>query len=147
MAGEGNRPCPPSTDFARLVYQPTQQLSRNDNPLDFARSFTDFADLSVPHHPFNGVLGGISVSAVELDRLGGSAHAELGRVQLSHCRFLLKGVAVLLEPGGMVDELLGRLDLGRHVGEGKMDTLEAVNRPAEMFARASIAEAFLQPTF
>ena len=48
----------------RLVYQSSQHLSRNDNSLDFAGSFTDFTDFGVPHHALDRIFGRIAVSTV-----------------------------------------------------------------------------------
>src|SRR5438876_1137037 len=53
-------------------------------------------------------------------------------------------MAMLLEPGCVVDELLGGFDLGCHVGEGEVDALEARDRPAELLARGGIRQALLQ---
>src|SRR5256885_355315 len=81
---------------------------------------------------------------MKLDGLGRRAHAELGSEELGHGRFLLEWMAMLLEPGGVVDELLGGFDLGRHVREGEMHALEARDRPAELLPRGRIGQALVE---
>ena len=46
----------------------------------------------------------------------------------------------------MIHEVLGRLDFGRHVGEGEVDALEAGDRLAELPPGRGVAEALLQCT-
>src|SRR6266516_8103532 len=115
------------------IYETTQELPGDHHALNFARPLADFADLGVAHHALDWVFGRVPVPAVELDSLGRRAHAQLGGVELGYRRFLLERVAVLLHPGGMIDELLGGFDFGGHVGEGEVDALEARDGPAELF--------------
>src|SRR6266576_5735773 len=139
-----DRPRPPSPALARLIDQAAEQLPRNHDALNLARSLADLADLGVPHHALDRVLGGVAVPAMQLHGLGRGAHAQLGRIELGHRRFLLKRVALLLEPGGVVDELFRGLDLGRHVGEREMHALEARDRPAELLAGGRIRQTLVQ---
>ena len=61
---------------------------------------------------------------MQLDRLGRGAHGEFGCEELGHGGLCLVRLAILLEPRCVIQEVLGRLDLGLHVGEGEMHALE-----------------------
>src|SRR3989449_8983438 len=130
-----------------LVDQIPQQRPRNHDPLDLARALADFADLGIPHHPLDRVLGRVAIAAVQLDGLGRGTHAQLGGVQLRHRGLALEGVTRLFEPRGVVDQVLGRLDFRRHVGEREMDSLEARDCLAELLPRRRVLQALLQRAF
>src|SRR5438445_12109116 len=53
-------------------------------------------------------------------------------------------MTLLLQPGRMVDRLLGCFDLRGHVGEGEMHALEARHRSAELLPRGRVGHALLQ---
>src|SRR5919109_3584832 len=68
------------------VHHLAQDLARDDQALDLAGALADLADLRVPHHPLDRVLGGVSVAAEDLYRLGRSSHGQLRAIQLGHGR-------------------------------------------------------------
>ena len=119
-------------------------MSRDYDALNLAGALTDLADLRVPHHPLHRVVRGVAVAAVQLDGLGRGAHRQLGRVQLRHRRLALERLAVLLEPGGVVHQVLRGLDLRGHVREREMHALKARDRAAELLAGPGVAQALLE---
>lgn len=62
---------------ASAVYHFAEDVAGNDQPLNFTGSLADFADLGVPHHPLDRVVGGVPVSAKNLNGLSGGPHREL----------------------------------------------------------------------
>ncbi len=81
---------------------------------------------------------------MQLDGLGGGAHAQLGSEELGHSRFLLERRLALFEPGGMIHELLGGFDFCGHVCEGEVHALEARDRPAELLPGGRVRQTFLE---
>src|SRR4029078_7559113 len=128
---------------AASVADLAQDLPRDHDPLDLAGPLADLADLGVAHHPLHRIFGGIPVAAEDLDRLGGAPHRQFGAEELGPRRLLLEGAAVLLEPGGMVQEVGAGLDLGVHVGELEAHPLEAADRPAELLALAGVPDGLV----
>src|SRR5690606_40506834 len=53
----------------RAAVQLPQERSRDHQPLNLTGSFSDLADLRVPHHPLDRVLLHVAVPAVDLHRL------------------------------------------------------------------------------
>src|SRR3954447_366485 len=129
-----------SSGASRSVVQLPQNLPRDHDPLDLAGPLTDLADLGVAHHPLHRILVGVAVAAEDLHRLGGGPHGQLGAEELGHRRLLLERPAVLLEPGGMVEQVGPGLDLRRHIGQLEADPLEAADRPAELLALPGVAQ-------
>src|SRR5437764_3522464 len=79
----------------------------------------------------DAVLLHVAGAAVDLDALVGDLDGHPRGVQLGH-RDLAHGVLAVLEaPRGRVDELAGRLDLRRHLGELVADHLELADLAAE----------------
>src|SRR5918996_2305768 len=124
----------------RLVDHFAQNLPRDDDPLDLAGAFADLADLGVAHHALDRVLGGVAVASEDLHRLGGGSHGQLGTVELGHRRLLLERLAVLLEPGGMIEQMGAGLDLHRHVGQLEAHRLEAADEAPELLPHAGVPQ-------
>jgi len=53
------------------------QVPTDHDPLNLTRAFPDLTNLGVSHHPFHGVVLGITHPPEELDGLGRGPHAEL----------------------------------------------------------------------
>src|SRR5262245_47404731 len=126
-----------------LIHYFAQDLARDDQPLDLAGALTDLTDLGVPHHSLDRVLGGVAVASEDLHRLRRRPHGELGAEQLGHGRLFLERLAVLLEPGGVVEEMSARLDLQRHVRQLEAHALEAPDVATELLPDPGVAERLL----
>src|SRR6478672_9988759 len=129
------------TDDRPSIHQLSQDLSADDNPLDLAGSFPNFAHLGVPHHALDRILRRIAVAAEDLYRLSSGAHGQFGAVQLGHSGFFLERPAILLEPCRMIQKMSTRLDLERHVCQLKAHALEAADCPAELLAHTSVSKS------
>jgi hypothetical protein len=68
---------------------------------------------------------------VDLDRVRADALGHLGGEQLRHRRFLQAGLAGVLQPRGVQDQLPRRLELRRHVGQAELHGLVLEDRLAE----------------
>src|SRR6185437_6518902 len=117
-----------------------QQVAGDDDPLDFGRSLTDFADLGVAHHAFHRIFLRISVATVDLDGFRGRTHRHFRAEELCHRRFLRERVPVLREPRRMIDEVTPRLELRCDVGKLELDALELRDRLAELLARGRVLQ-------
>src|SRR3954447_18296560 len=74
--------------------------------LDLVRALVDLGDLRVAHHPLDGVLVDVAVSAKHLDGLDGHAHRVVGRDELGHRRVLGElGVAAIGQRARLVEQL------------------------------------------
>src|SRR5262245_23064782 len=82
---------PAGSDLREIL----EQMPRNHDPLDLARSLSDLADLRVAHHALDRKVPGVAVTTVELHRGDGRAHGQLGAEELGHRRFLRERVLVL----------------------------------------------------
>src|SRR5687767_4047701 len=102
-----------------------QELSRDDQALDFAGALADGAQLDVTEEFLGRVVFDESVPAVNLHRLFGGPDGNLARVQLGHGR-LAPGAhdALVLEPGGPIGEQPCGLNAGGHVGQLPLDGLK-----------------------
>src|SRR4029079_13688270 len=91
-----------------------------------------------------------SVSPVYRARVFLDAVGELSGVELRHRRLERERAALVLQPGGPVDELTAGLDLDRHVGELEGDRLEAPDRlpelrPLARVGRGEVVRALGEP--
>src|SRR4029079_11461332 len=64
----------PLVSRGRRSSVPPGERPGDDEPLDLLRSFVELGDLRVAHHPLDGELVDIAVSAEDLDRVRGDAH-------------------------------------------------------------------------
>ncbi len=105
--------------------------------LDLVRAFVDLGDLGVAHHPLDGVLADVAVAAEHLDRVGGDPHRRVAGEQLGHRGFArdTRG-ALILGPGGAIDQQRRSVDLHRHVGDVALHHLQIAKRRAEQIAAA-----------
>src|SRR5262249_28823808 len=122
-----------STASERLLAQ-AEDRAGDDEPLDLARPLVDLGDLCVAVVPLHRELLRVPVAAEDLDGLRGLAPRHLRRVQLRLGALLRVGPALLLQPGGAVDEQARGVDLGRHVGELPLDRLEVRDALPELLA-------------
>ena len=66
----------PKTTGVRSGQQSLEEMSGNHDALDFAGPFPDLADLGVAHVALDGVVLGVTVTAVDLDGLDGRPHGQ-----------------------------------------------------------------------
>src|SRR5713101_5732932 len=109
-----------------------QHRARDDVPLDLAGPVPDSLDPRVAPEPLDREVAHQAHAAEDLHRLVGDPAEHLRSVQLGHRGVGVAHPALVEPPGGAEREELGGLDLGRHVGEGEADALEAPDRLAEL---------------
>src|SRR5207249_9375101 len=115
-----------------------EDLSRDHEPLDLARSLADLRELRVAEISLDLVLLDVAVAAVDLDPGVRDSRRDLRREELR----LGGGQAVLatlvLQPCGTPDELAGGLDLGRHVRDHERHALERPDLAAELLTLTGV---------
>src|SRR5688572_30088846 len=121
----GSRASSRSESVASISGLLPQELTRDDQALDFAGALADGAQLDVTEEFLGRVVFDESVPAVNLHRLFGGPDGNLARVQLGHGR-LAPGAhdALVLEPGGPIGEQPCGLNAGGHVGQLPLDGLK-----------------------
>src|SRR5687767_3657134 len=124
-----------------------QEVARNDETLDLTRSLSDLADLRVAEHALDGILLGIPVAAVDLDRLDRGPHGQLRTEQLRHRGRLAERLTTLCEPGRMVDEMLPCLDFRGHVTQLELQSLKLGDRLAELLPLRRILQRLFKGAF
>src|SRR3990172_1579873 len=133
---------PPHLLFRRSARP--QELPRDHEPLDLARSLADLRELRVPEHPLDRVVRDVAVPAVNLDRLVRYEGGHLARVQLRHGGLLLEREATVLAPRGVPDERPRRVDPHRHVRDHELDRLVVRDRLAELDAILRVRDGGLE---
>src|SRR5262249_42780480 len=108
------------------------EVAGDDHALHLVRALADLEDLLVAVEPRDRELVHEAVAAVDLERCVHGAVREQAGVELRLRRRQRERLSRVLEPGGAVDELPARVDLGRHVGQLELDRLEARDRPPEL---------------
>src|ERR1700740_3197999 len=131
MARPRARYLPATTSNARSL---TQQLPRNDHPLDLAGAFADRAELDVAVVFLRGEVLDEAVAPEDLHAALRRAHRDLGGIQLRHRRRLRDALAGVFDHGGAVAEEPRGVNLGCHVSEHELDGLEVRDRPPEGLA-------------
>src|SRR6266581_5228316 len=90
-----------SHSFCRILRKwlsAAEELPGDDDPLDFARSLADFSELRVSQHPLHGIVGNVSVAAMDLDRFVRHERGHLARVQFRHSGLFLERKPSVLKP-------------------------------------------------
>src|SRR5216683_3232368 len=119
--------------------------SRDDEPLDLARTFEERVDLGVAVPLLDREVPDVAVAAADLDRLLGDLDRDLARLQLRHRALcLLELATVATFPQRPPDERPGGLDLGCHVGEHERDRFVLDQRPAELLAFLGVLQRELE---
>src|SRR5689334_20709132 len=121
-----------------------EHRARDDVPLDLAGAVPDPLDPRVAPEPLDRELAHQAHAAVNLHRLVGDPAERLRGVELGHRGVGVAHPAPVQPPGGAEGQELGRLDLGRHVGEAEADALEPPDRLSELLAARRPSGAQLQ---
>src|SRR5688572_12582109 len=129
-----------STLSTRSLNNVAQNVPRDDDALDLARALADLTHLGIAHHAFDRVIGGIAVPAKDLNRLRGRAHGELRAEELGHGRLLLERLSLLLEPGGVIQEVRAGFDLQRHVRQLEVHALETADVLPELLPVSGVCK-------
>src|SRR5450759_4860545 len=95
--------------------------------LDVVGPFTDGEDLRVAVEAAHRVLLDVPVATVDLDCLLGRSHGQPAGLELGLGGGESERLALVLEPGRLVGEQAGGLDLGGQIGELGLDGLEPVS--------------------
>src|SRR5829696_10280434 len=126
------------------------ETAGDDEPLDLVRALPDLQHLLIAVEPRDRVLVHEPVPPVDLERGVHDPVRQLARVELCNSRRLRERAPFLLQPCGLVDEVPGRLDLRRHVGELELDRLELADGLSELLPlprirRRQVERALGQP--
>ena len=113
-------------------------------PLHLAGAVPDPLDPGVAPEPLDRQVAHQAHAAVDLDGSVGDASEHLRRVELGHRGVGVGHPALGQLPRGLQREQLGRLDLGRHVGQREADALEPADRLPELLAARRPLRAQLQ---
>src|SRR5215813_851783 len=119
-------------------------LPRDDRALDLAGSLADLAELRVSKVALDRELAGISVAAVDLNRLVARAHRGFGGEELGHRRLLTEGSARICHARRAMDQQPRCIDLHLHVRQHPSDRLELGNRMSEGAPLLRVGGRFLQ---
>src|SRR6266849_490912 len=109
-----------------------QHRARDDVPLDLAGPVPDSLDPRVAPEPLDREVAHQARAAEDLYRPVGDPAEHLRGVELGHRGIGVAHPALGQPPGGAEGQQLGRLQLGRHVGEAEADALESPDRLAEL---------------
>ena len=90
--------------------------------------------------PFSRVILAVSVASEYLYTFHRGPHGHVGGVHLCHRRFLFEVIAVILQPGGLEQEHLRRVQLGCHIGKFPLDCLKRCDRLSELHSFLCIRE-------
>ena len=115
--------------------------------LDLAGAFPDALDARVAPDALQRQVVHQPHAAVDLDRLVGDEGQHLGGLQLGHRHVLVGDRALVVFPGGLHDQQVGGLQLGRHVGELERDALELADLLAELLALRGIFDGVAERAF
>ena len=114
-----------------LLLGAAQQLAGDDEALDVAGAFVDLHPFGVAQVALDRVVVGIAPSAVHQDRLVRGAQGGLGGEEFGGGSGPTAGLALVLQPGGMVHQVAGRVHVGGHVSQRRLDHLEVADALAE----------------
>src|SRR5947209_8759590 len=65
----------------------SDEMATDELAMDLVGAFPDLRDLGVAHQALDAVVPAVAVAAVELHRLGGDAHREVGGAHLENRSF------------------------------------------------------------
>ena len=109
-----------------------EDLAGDHEALDLGGAFADFGQADVAIVALDVGLGDVAEAAVDLDGFVAAFLAHFGGEELGHGGFFGEGLIVVLEPGGLIDQQAGGIQLCRHVGQLELDGLEVGDGLAEL---------------
>src|SRR5215467_5739223 len=111
----------------------SQYLASDDQPLDFARAFTDRAEFNVPVEFFSRIFLDETVASMHLNAFVGDAYGDLSGVKLRHGRLCRRLDTPIFHPGRAMRQQARGIDLGGHVCKFELDRLKFRDRLPELF--------------
>src|SRR5699024_756556 len=129
-----------------------QQRARDDHHLHLAGALVDLGDLGVAHHPLDRIVAGVAVTAKELQAAAGHVAGRAGGDQLGlggldAVADLLAVHGVLLLQGGGVDQVLGGVHTGLHLGQLELGVLELGDAAAKLLALLDVGHGLVDGAF
>src|SRR5713101_486091 len=113
--------------------------------MDLVGALPDLGDLGVAEQPLDPVILDVAIAAMELHRLGGDAHREIGGAHFQHRGFDGDvGGAAVDEAGDMPEPRLAHRQIGRHVRQEELDALEFNDAPARLAPLVDVADGVLE---
>src|SRR5689334_4552704 len=88
----------------------SQYLASDDQPLDFARAFTDRAEFNVPVEFFSRIFLDEAVTPMHLNAFVSDAHSDLSGVKLRHGRLCRRLDTPIFHPGRTMRQQARRID-------------------------------------
>src|SRR5437867_9101672 len=95
----------------------------NDLAHDLRRAGGDRPQAHVAEEPLDGELAHVAVATVQLHRVVGNPVRDFGGQELGHRDLPHALLAGGVKPGGVIDELPGRLEVGRELGDATAQSL------------------------
>src|ERR1700674_4993748 len=122
----------------------SQQLARDDVPLDLAGAVPNSLDPGVAPQPLKGQLVHQAHAPEDLNRPIGDAGEHLGRVELGLGDLAVGVHALVHAPGCGQGQVIGGVDLGDHVGQLEGDALKLADLLAKLPALSGMSERQLE---
>ncbi len=116
----------------------------DDQALDLAGAFADGHQAGIAVDALNGILAGVAVATVDLDGIATDAFRHLGGEQFCHGGVLDIVTALSFQPGGVVEQTAGGLDLGGSIGKHPLNGLELRDGLAEGLSFFGIRQSVLE---
>src|SRR6266851_6547151 len=121
------------------------KAAANQLAMDLVGAFPDLGDLGVAQQPLDPVILDVAIAAMELHRLGGDAHREIGGAHFQHRGFDGDvGGAAVDEAGDMPEPRLAHRQIGRHVRQQELDALKFDYAPARLTPLVDVADGVLE---
>src|SRR5581483_2777087 len=117
-----------------------QNLSRDHQPLNLARSFANGAQLHVAVKLFRWIILNESIATVNLYPFICDSNSDFAGVELRHGRLQSSLHAGVFHRGGSIGEHSGRINFRRHVRQFPLDCLKVADRASKLFALLGIFE-------
>src|SRR4051812_48690234 len=117
-----------------------QQVPRDHQPLDLARTLTDGAQLHVAIKLLRRIIFDEPIAAMDLHALIGATHGDLAGIKLRHCGLLRGLESGVFHRRRTHGQQARRIDLSGHVGQLPLDSLEFADGLPELLARLGILQ-------
>src|SRR3954447_5484261 len=101
-----------------------EHFSRYDEPLYFRGALAYLREAHVAVVALHVGLGDVAETAMHLDGFVAALLPHLGREELGHGGLLGEGILAVLQPGRLVHQLPGRLQLHSHIRKHELHRLE-----------------------
>src|ERR1051325_1741168 len=121
---------------------PVDKAAADQLPVDLVGTLPDLRDLGVPQQPLDPEFLDVAVPAMQLHRLGGDPHRQIGGAHFQHRRLDTDiALAGIDEARDMPQPRVAHRQIGGEVGEQKLDALKLDDAAAGLPALVEIGRA------